>query len=76
MKYLILMTVSGSGLLVGYLCWERLLENSLTQSMKYRALMVVMLVYAVPWAWLREGYRSIFGPFWRMGAIAAGIDSV
>nr|WP_300818214.1 M56 family metallopeptidase [uncultured Acetatifactor sp.] len=71
MKYLILMTVSGSGLLVGYLCWERLLENSLTQSMKYRALMVVMLVYAVPWAWLREGYRSIFGPFWRMGAIAA-----
>ncbi len=71
MKYLLLMTVSGSALFVGYLFWERLLERSLTQYMKYKALMVVMLVYAVPWAWLREGYRSIFGPFWRIGAIAA-----
>ena len=45
--------------------------KALTQRMKYRALMMVMLVYVIPWAWLREGYRSIFGPFWRMGAIAA-----
>ena len=65
------MTFSGSGLLVGYLCWEKLLGKSLTQCMKYRALMIVMLVYVMPWAGLREGYRSIFGPFWRMGAIAA-----
>ena len=71
MKYLLLMTFSGSGLLIGYLCWERLLGKSLTQRMKYRALMMVMLVYVMPWAWLREGYRSIFGPIWRMGAIAA-----
>ncbi len=71
MKYLLLMTFSGSGLLIGYLCWERLLGKALTQRMKYRALMMVMLVYVIPWAWLREGYRSIFGPFWRMGAIAA-----
>lgn len=71
MKYLLLMTFSGSGLLIGYLCWERLLGKSLTQRMKYRALMMVMLVYVMPWAWLREGYRSIFGLIWRMGAIAA-----
>lgn len=69
MKYLLLMTVSGSGLFVGYLCWERILDKSLTQCIKYRALMVVMLVYAIPWVWLREGYRSLFGPFWRVGAV-------
>lgn len=71
MKYLLLITVSGSGLLIGYLCWERLLGKALTQRMKYRALTMVMLVYVMPWAWLREGYRSIFGPIWRKGAILA-----
>lgn len=76
MKYLLLMTISGSVLLFGYLCWERLLEKSITQCMKYKALMVVMLVYVAPWAWLREGYRSIFGPFWRMGAISAAMGVV
>lgn len=69
MKYLLLMTLSGSGLLVGYLCWEKVLEKSLTQCIKYRALMVVMLIFAIPWAWLREGYRSLFGPIWRTGAV-------
>lgn len=71
MKYLLLMTVSGSGLLAGYLCWERLLGKSLTQCMKYRALMVVMLVYAIPWIGLKEIYRWILTLLWRTEAASA-----
>lgn len=70
MKYLLLMTISGSGLLIAYLCWEKLLEKSLTQGMKYKALMAVMLVYAVPWVGLKEIYRWILISLWRIEAVA------
>lgn len=71
MKYLLLMTLSGSGLLAGYLCWEKILAKFLTQRMKYRALLVVMLSYAIPWIGLKEIYRWILTLLWRTGVLTA-----
>ena len=52
MGYLLLMMSAGSALYIGYLLWVRLFGKSITQCMKYRALIIVMLAYVVPWAWL------------------------
>ena len=71
MKYLMLMSISGSGLFAGYLCWERLFGKSITQCMKYRALIVVMLVYAIPWIWLKGTYRWMLTFLWRTDAVTA-----
>ena len=59
MGYLFLMTFAGSALFIGYLCWENLLRKSMTQSVKYRALMIVMIVYIVPWRWVKAIYKWI-----------------
>ena len=59
MNYLILLTVAGSLLFLGYLCWESVCGKSLTQGMKYKALVTVLFVYAVPWIWLRQVYTRI-----------------
>lgn len=56
MKYLILMTIAGSALFVCWWCWQKLFGAFLNQGMKYRALVVVLLVYVVPWAWLKGIY--------------------
>lgn len=58
------MSIAGSALFIGYLCWERILGKSVTQSLKYRALMIVMLVYTVPWIWIKGMYRTIIELFW------------
>lgn len=59
MGYVMLMTFAGSALFVGYLCWKRVLGKSITQCMKYRVLMIVMLVYIIPWTWIKETYKTI-----------------
>lgn len=64
MGYLLLMTFAGSALFIGYLCWKKILGSSMTQCMRYRALMMVMLVYIVPWAWIEGIYRWTIGLFW------------
>lgn len=63
MGYVMLMTFAGSALFGGYLCWKRILAKSVTECMKYRALMIVMVVYTVPWEWLKGIYRQIVGLF-------------
>lgn len=59
MKYLILMTAAGSILLIGYLCWNKVLGSFLTHSMRYRALVFVLLVYVIPWVWLKGIYGYV-----------------
>lgn len=64
MGYLLLMTFTGSGLFIGYLCWKKIMGKSMTQCMRYRALMIVMLTYVVPWIWIEGIYRWIIEFFW------------
>ncbi len=64
MAYLFLMTFAGSALFIGYLCWKKLLGKSMTQCMKYRALMIVLLVYVVPWIWIKGTYKWVGELFW------------
>ncbi len=59
MAYLFLMTFAGSALFAGYLCWEKMLRKSTTQCLRYRTLMIVMLVYVVPWGWIQGIYRFL-----------------
>lgn len=66
MKYLILMTVAGSILLIGYLCWNKVLGSFLTHSMRYRALVFVVLVYVIPWVWLKGIYGNVARWFFRV----------
>nr|WP_300659950.1 M56 family metallopeptidase [uncultured Acetatifactor sp.] len=64
MNYLFLMTLGGSILLIGYLVWERLFEKSMTQHMGYAALVTVLLIYLVPWVWIKGIYRFVLFAFW------------
>ena len=63
MGYLFLMTFAGSALFIGYLCWEKMLKKSMTQCMKYKALLVVMLAYAVPFISALYGQNTKCMPF-------------
>lgn len=75
MGYLFLMTFAGSALFIGYLCWKKILGKSMTQCMKYRALMMVMLAYVIPWEWLEGTYRYIIGFFW-LGKVDARVNGL
>lgn len=59
MSYILLMTIAGSILFVGYLLWEKLIGEHMSQAFRYRALMLVMLAYLVPWVWLKGPYKSV-----------------
>lgn len=73
MIYLLLMAVAGSLLLLGFLLWQRSFDRWLTENIKYRALIVVLWVYMVPWVWMRPPYEMLFGMASRgESAIAAG----
>ena len=78
MGYVLLMTFAGSALFIGYLGWEKILGKSMTQYMKYRALLVVMLVYVMPWEWFKGIYRQFIGCFLieKVDAGAKGLVSV
>jgi len=75
MGYLLLITSAGSAMYIGYLLWARLFRKSATQCMKYRALMIVMFAYVVPWAWLGGIYRRIMGVF-LLDEVDAGANGV
>lgn len=70
MGYLLLMTFTGSALFIGYLCWKKMLGKSITQCMRYRALMIVMLTYIVPWIWIEGTYKWVIELFWPGGVSA------
>ncbi len=59
MKYLFLMTAAGSALFLGYLCWDKALKPCLSHTMRYRALIFVLLVYVIPWVWLKGIYGYV-----------------
>lgn len=75
MGYLFLMTFAGSALFIGYLWWKKLLSKSMTQCLRYRALMIVMLVYIVPWVWIEGTYKWIIELFWS-GEVAADVKGL
>ena len=60
MWYLILMTLAGSVLFTGYLCWDKLLGRLISQNMRRSALILVMLTYVIPWVWMKGIYRNFF----------------
>lgn len=76
MNYLVLMTFAGSLLFLCYLCWDALCGRFLTQNMKYKALAMVLLVYAIPWVWLRRIYGNISDMFLQRERAADGIGPV
>lgn len=59
MEYLILMTVAGSGLILLYWVWGRCFHDYLTPYMRYGALTMTLLVYLVPWVWLKGIYGYV-----------------
>lgn len=59
MSYILLMTSAGSILFMGYLLWEKLAGKHISQAGKYRALILVMFTYLVPWVWLKDFYKSV-----------------
>lgn len=69
MNYLLLMTLGGSAMLIGYLMWEKIFQKSMTQSMGYFALITVLLIYLIPWGWLKRIYRKVLFVFWGEGVI-------
>lgn len=54
-----LMTFSGSILFLGYWCWQKLCGHMLTQNIKYKALIIVLIVYVMPWMWIKGIYNKI-----------------
>lgn len=59
MEYLILMTVAGSGLILLYWVWGKCFHDYLTPYMRYGALTMTLLVYLVPWVWLKGIYGYV-----------------
>lgn len=59
MGYLILMTLAGSILFLGYLLWERICKSFMNEGMKYKALILVLLLHVIPLKWLKPWYRDL-----------------
>lgn len=72
MKYLFLMTAAGSILFVCYWCWTKLFASFMTQTMKYKAVALVLLAYVVPWVWLKGIYSYVIRWFLQVRAPAGG----
>lgn len=62
MWYLLLMTLAGSILFAGYLCWDGLCRRFMSQGMRYTALIIVLLTYLIPWVWIKGLYSSLRMP--------------
>lgn len=63
MSCLLLTTLSGSILFLEYLLWQKLFDSCLTESMKYRALIMVIFIWPVPWVWIKRPYETLFAVF-------------
>ena len=59
MKYLLLMTTAGSALYIGYWLWGKGFKSFLSHGMRYKALVFVVLVYVIPWAWMKGVYGYV-----------------
>lgn len=59
MKYLILMTLAGSILFFCYWIWSKAFAPCLTHSVRYKALVFVVMVYLIPWVWLKGIYGYV-----------------
>lgn len=59
MSYIILMTIAGSGLFLGVLLWDLLMRKRMTEAFRYGSLVVVMLTFLVPWAWMKGVYGNV-----------------
>lgn len=59
MSYILLMTIAGSGLLLGVLLWDLLMRKKITEAFRYGSLIIVMLTFLVPWAWMRGIYGNV-----------------
>lgn len=70
MNYLLLMTLSGSALFIGYICLGRIFKKAMTQCMKYGELVVILLTYVIPWVWLQRPYSRFLGFFWYAEKVA------
>lgn len=63
MAYLILMTLAGSILFLGYLIWEKICKSFMSEGMKYKALFLVLLLHVIPLAGLKLLYKTLLNMF-------------
>lgn len=63
MTYLLLMTTAGSILFGGYLLWTRACGNFLSEGMKYKALVLVLLLHVIPLMWVKLIYNELLDLF-------------
>lgn len=71
MSCLLQTTLSGSILLLEYLLWQRLFDSCLTESMKYRALIMIIFIWPMPWIRTKRPDKTLFAVF-SGGEMAAG----
>lgn len=64
MNYIILMTIAGSGLLLGVLLWDLLMKKRMTEAFRYGSLIIVMFTFLVPWVWIRGAYDNVVFDMW------------
>lgn len=63
MIYLLLMTLAGSILFLGYLLWEKICKSFVSENAKYKALALVVLIHVIPLKWLKFWYRALMNLF-------------
>lgn len=63
MTYLLLMTTAGTVLFGGYLLWTRVCGSFLSESMKYKALVLVLLLHVIPLMWVKFLYNELLDLF-------------
>lgn len=59
MIYLLLMTTAGSILFLGYQLWVKACGNFVSEGMKYRVLVLVLLLHVIPLMWLKGWYGDL-----------------
>ena len=59
MSYILLMTSAGSMLFVGQLLVELGMRKRMSQTSRYRMLVIVLFTYLVPWVWMKGFYEDI-----------------
>ena len=59
MIYLFLMTTAGSILFLGYQLWVKVCGSFLSEGMKYKVLVLVLLLHVIPLMWLKGWYGDL-----------------
>lgn len=59
MIYLLLMTTAGSILFLGYQLWVKACGSFLSEGMKYKVLVLVLLLHVIPLMWLKGWYGDL-----------------